>query len=410
MRFAKSTKTNSLRLLPSNKNMRVLVGITGGIAAYKAAELIRELTELGHDVKVVPTQNALRFIGAATLEALSHNPVHSDLYADVADVKHIELARWAELLLVAPATASFLGRTASGLADDLLGNIVLATTAPIIVAPAMHTEMWTNQATLSNVQALRERGIKVIEPGVGRLTGSDSGVGRLPDISTILSAVEQVYTSKDLAGKKVLVVAGGTREPIDPVRYIGNRSSGKQGIALAEVAYARGADVTMIAANFEYDNPNVHYLSVITTQDLHSALVSLTDTYDYVVMPAAVSDYHLEKVSETKLKRVGSETITLSLVPNTDLIAELSDRLPRTTKIVGFAAETESGEVLISNATAKLRSKKLFMVVANDVTQGKAFDADHNDVVLVSEETAIPFSGSKREIAHEIFNVLLKHD
>ncbi len=387
--------------------MRVLVGVTGGIAAYKAAEVIRELTELGHEVIVVPTQNALRFIGAATLEALSHNQVHSDLYSDIADVKHIELARWAQVLLVAPATASFVARTASGVADDLLGNIVLATTAPIIVAPAMHSEMWSNQATLSNVQTLRDRGISVIEPGIGRLTGSDSGIGRLPDTGVIVAAVEKTFQPKDMIGKRVLVVAGGTREPIDPVRYIGNRSSGKQGIALVEAALARGAEVTLIAANFEYYNVDVDIHPVVTTEEMSAALDSTSD-FDMIVMPAAVSDFRVEGKSETKIQRQDEKTFSLSLVPNPDLIAALRQRFGSKTKIVGFAAETERGEALLANARAKLLAKKLSMVVANDVSNGKAFDADDNSVVLVSATNETPFTGSKFQIANELYSLLLK--
>jgi len=388
--------------------MRVLVGVTGGIAAYKAAEIIRELTELGHEVKVVPTQNALRFIGAATLEALSHNQVHSDLYSDIADVKHIELARWGEVLLVAPATASFLARTASGVADDLLGNIVLATTAKVIVAPAMHTEMWSNQATLSNVQTLRDRGISVIEPGIGRLTGSDSGVGRLPDTGVIVSAVENAFKPKDMTGKKVLVVAGGTREPIDPVRYIGNRSSGRQGIALVEAALARGAEVSLIAANFEYSNVDVNIHRVVTTEEMSTALASTADDFDTIVMPAAVSDFRVEEKSDTKIKRQSGETFSLSLIPNPDLIAGFRQRFGPQTKIVGFAAETESGEALLANARAKLLAKKLSLVVANDVSNGKAFDSDSNSVIFVSATNETSFTGSKLQIANELYSLLLK--
>lgn len=388
--------------------MRVLVGVTGGIAAYKAAEVIRELTEIGHEVIVVPTQNALRFIGAATLEALSHNQVHSDLYSDIADVKHIELARWAEVVLVAPATASFVARTASGVADDLLGNIVLATTAPIIVAPAMHSEMWSNQATLSNVQTLRDRGISVIEPGIGRLTGSDSGIGRLPDTGVIVAAVENTFQPKDMIGKRVLVVAGGTREPIDPVRYIGNRSSGKQGIALVEAALARGAEVTLIAANFEYFNVDVDIHPVVTTEEMSTALVSTGDDFDIIVMPAAVSDFRVEEKFETKIKREDEKSFSLSLLPNPDLISGLRQRFGSKTKIVGFAAETERGEALLANARAKLLAKKLSMVVANDVSQGKAFDADDNSVVLVSTTNETSFTGSKLQIANELYSLLLK--
>jgi phosphopantothenoylcysteine decarboxylase/phosphopantothenate--cysteine ligase len=309
--------------------------------------------------------------------------------------------------LVAPATASFVARTASGVADDLLGNIVLATTAPIIVAPAMHSEMWSNQATLSNVQTLRDRGISVIEPGIGRLTGSDSGIGRLPDTGVIVAAVEKAFQPKDMIGKRVLVVAGGTREPIDPVRYIGNRSSGRQGIALVEAALARGAEVTLIAANFEYYNVDVDIHPVVTTEEMSTALDSTSD-FDMIVMPAAVSDFRVEGKSETKIKRQDEQTFSISLVPNPDLIAALRQRFGSKTKIVGFAAETERGEALLANARAKLLAKKLSMVVANDVSNGKAFDADDNSVVLVSATNETSFTGSKLQIANELYSLLLK--
>jgi phosphopantothenoylcysteine decarboxylase/phosphopantothenate--cysteine ligase len=389
--------------------MRVLVGITGGIAAYKSAEIVRVFSELGHDVRVIATPNALRFIGAATLEALSHNQLFSDLYSDIPDVRHIELAQWAEVVLVAPATASFLARSASGLADDLLGNVLLATTAPIAVAPAMHSEMWLNAATESNVSTLRARGITVIDPGTGRLTGEDTGVGRLPETNQLVQAALSLVTPKDLSGKSILVVAGGTREFIDPVRYIGNRSSGKQGIALVEEAVARGASVTLIAANFNYQSSQVKVIDVVDTDGLLAAMSLLDLNFDFIVMPAAVSDYRAKSFSEKKIKR-SSSSYSLELIANPDVIATLSAEARKVNpevRVVGFAAETESGSALLSLAKEKLSKKQLHLIVANDVSDGAAFDRDENSVHIISENTSKLVSGSKRLIAAEIYTVLL---
>ena len=389
--------------------MRVLVGITGGIAAYKSAEIVRAFAELGHDVRVIATPNALRFIGAATLEALSHNQLFSDLYSDIPDVRHIELAQWAEVVLVAPATASFLARSASGLADDLLGNVLLATTAPIAVAPAMHSEMWLNAATEANVSTLRARGITVIDPGIGRLTGEDTGVGRLPETNQLVQAALSLVTPKDMSGKSILVVAGGTREFIDPVRYIGNRSSGKQGIALVEEAVARGASVTLIAANFDYQSSQVKVIDVVDTDGLLAAISLLDLNFDFIVMPAAVSDYRAKSFSEKKIKR-SSSSYSLELIANPDVIATLASEARKANpevRVVGFAAETESGSALVSLAKEKLSKKHLHLIVANDVSDGAAFDVDENSVHIISQNTSKLVTGSKRLIAAEIYTVLL---
>jgi len=389
--------------------MRVLVGITGGIAAYKSAEIIREFSELGHEVRVIATPNALRFIGAATLEALSHNQLFSELYSDIPDVRHIELAKWAEIILVAPATASFLARMASGLADDLLGNVLLATTAPVAVAPAMHTEMWFNSATEANVKTLRARGITVIDPGSGRLTGDDVGVGRLPEANQLVLATLSLVTPKDLAGRSVLVIAGGTREFIDPVRYIGNRSSGKQGIALVEEAVARGASVTLIAANFDYESSQVSVRRVVDTDQLVSAISALKLDFDFIVMPAAVSDYRAKDVSEKKLKRTTSR-YSLELIANPDVIASLAaeaKKMNPNVRVVGFAAETAEGLDLQALAREKLARKNLDLIVANDVSGGAAFDVDVNTVQIVSVRNSRVVTGTKRLIAAEIYTDLL---
>lgn len=390
--------------------MRVLVGITGGVAAYKAAEIIRELTESGHEVRAVPTANALRFIGSATLEALTHNSVHSDLYDDVADVRHIELAKWAELIIVAPATASFLARTANGVADDLLGNVILASTAPLVIAPAMHSEMWQNQATSQNVEVLRSRGVLIIDPAIGRLTGSDSGIGRLPEPRYIVQSALSKVVPQDLVGRRVLIVAGGTREAIDPVRYIGNRSSGKQGIALVEEAVARGATVTLVAANFDYYSPEVETHKIISTKDLISVIEELGTDFEFVIMPAAVADYRIENPSAVKLKKNdGNQHLNLSLIENPDVITALAKSLHGAniySKIVGFAAETAAPDNLLALAQSKLSKKNLDLVVANDVSDGKAFDLDTNSVILVSRQEVTPFTGSKRGIAKAIFDAI----
>lgn len=388
--------------------MRVLVGITGGIAAYKSAELIRLFVEAGHDVRVVPTPNALRFIGSATLEALSHNPVHSELYGDVNDVRHIELAHWAELIVVAPATASFLARAAAGLADDLLGNVIMAADGPKVFAPAMHTEMWLNGATVANVETLRSRGVTVIEPTSGRLTGTDTGVGRLPEAVQIFEAALNVSHSKDLLGKKVLVIAGGTREPVDAVRFIGNKSSGKQGLALVEAANSRGAEVTLVAANIASATPGTNRIDISNVQELQTSLKQVGVNFDFILMPAAISDYRVASPSASKLKKSElGEKFSLDLVRNPDIIAGLAEAKPDGAKLVGFAAETESGANLQSVASAKLQAKKLDFIVANDVSNGKAFDKDFNDVLIISETESSEVSGSKLEIANKIFDLLL---
>jgi len=382
--------------------MKVLLGITGGIAAYKSAEIIRSLTESGHEVRVLPTENALRFIGATTLEALSHNVVDAGLYTDVESVKHIELGQWAEVVLVAPATASFLARTAAGIADDLLGNVMLATKARIVIAPAMHTEMWLNEATLENVRILRERGIEVIEPASGRLTGEDSGIGRLPDTEIIVSAV---LGSGGLSGKRIIVTAGGTREPIDPVRFIGNYSSGKQGIAIAQAAADAGAEVTLIAANLEFATTRFEVIRVETAAELQAAVCASTVGADVLIMSAAVADYRVKSQSPTKLKKTAlGETASIELVANPDILAGVST--PGLLK-VGFAAETTAD--LIEVAKLKLKSKGCQLLVANDVSNGAVFGADETSVLIVDDaagETRL--SGSKAEVAKLLINKIVE--
>lgn len=393
--------------------MRVVLGVTGGIAAYKATGIIRLLTESGHDVKVIPTANALRFIGATTLEALSHNSVDPDLYTDVESVKHVELGQSADLVIVAPATASFLARMASGLADDLLMNTLLATKAPILVAPAMHTEMWQNPATLANVALLRSRGIEVLDPAVGRLTGADSGPGRLPEPEEIVSAALRLAAPQDLAGKRIMITAGGTQEPIDPVRYLGNHSSGKQGIALADEASKRGALVTLIAANVSEPVPALHeVIRVATAAELSAAIDSKLNEVDAVVMTAAVADFRVEAAAQSKLKRSElGEEISLKLVANPDILAGLVSRI-ESEKLqivsVGFAAETaSSANDLQRLAEHKLESKGCDILVANNVSNGAVFGADENSVLVLTKRGSVTSrEGSKRTIAAHILDII----
>ena len=396
--------------------MRILVGVTGGIAAYKAAGVIRGFTELGHTVKVLPTQNALRFIGATTLEALSHNAVDPDLYTDVDSVKHIALAQEADLIVVAPATAAFLARYASGIADDLLLNVLLATKAKVVIAPAMHTEMWVHPATVANVQLLRARGVVVIEPAVGRLTGEDSGAGRLPEAEVIVSQALSSVTNQDFAGKRITIAAGGTREPIDSVRFIGNRSSGKQGIALADAASTRGATVTLISINIDSDLSRFsNVVRVSSTEELSAALNAASSTADAILLPAAVSDFRVSNPLIGKMHREDSETKNLELVANPDLLAGLS-RLRNDSKLdvtlVGFAAEVlepgQGSNELIERAKEKLAKKGVDMIVANDVSNGQVFDAEDNSVVIVAKEEQLFSSGSKLTVANSILDVLHK--
>lgn len=379
--------------------MKVLLGITGGVAAYKAAELIRALTEAGHDVRVVPTENALRFIGKTTLEALSHNVVDADLYTDVESVKHIELGQWADIVLVAPATASFLARTAAGIADDLLGNVVLATTAKLIFAPAMHTEMWLNPATKSNVEILEARGVKVIEPASGRLTGADTGIGRLPDTSAIIEAT----LDGSLRGKRVVVTAGGTREPIDPVRFLGNLSSGRQGIAIALAARDAGAHVTLVAANLEGLPNGLETVQVETALELKTATEEAVKDADVLVMTAAVADFRPKELRLKKMKRseLGDE-VSIQLVANPDILAGISR--PGLLK-VGFAAETSAD--LDELAQSKLAAKGCQILVANDVSDGKVFGREDTSVLILGDDgSKLEKQGSKTEVASALIDII----
>jgi phosphopantothenoylcysteine decarboxylase/phosphopantothenate--cysteine ligase len=391
--------------------MHVIVGVTGGIAAYKASNIIRLLTEAGHSVKVIPTQNALRFIGATTLEALSHNSVDPDLYTDVESVKHVELGQQADLVIIAPATAAFLARYANGVADDLLLNTLLVTKAPVLVAPAMHTEMWLHASTKQNVETLRARGVIVIEPASGRLTGSDTGVGRLAEPEDIVSAALSLNSNQDLTGIDILVTAGGTHEPIDPVRFIGNRSSGKQGFAIARAASERGAKVTLISANSAEVANVASHIEVTTSAQMRDAVLAQLPNKAIVIMCAAVADYRVADVSESKLKKsdLGTDHV-LRLVQNPDILQEISASRSEATKvIVGFAAETATDATALEKlAHSKLEAKGCDVIVANNVSDGSVFDSDNNEVLIVTESgRTVGVAGSKSAVANQLLDVVL---
>ncbi|GAB3083204.1 bifunctional phosphopantothenoylcysteine decarboxylase/phosphopantothenate--cysteine ligase CoaBC [Isoptericola nanjingensis] len=410
--------------------MRILLGVSGGIAAYKAVLLLRLLREDGHAVRVIPTASALRFVGAPTFEALSGEPVTDEVFEDVAHVPHVALGQGADLVVVAPATADLLARAATGRADDLLTSTLLTARCPVVMAPAMHTEMWEHPATRANVATLRERGVTVIEPESGRLTGADTGPGRLPEPEEIARAALAAAASAgpstpgdgppgDLSGRTVVVSAGGTREPIDPVRFIGNRSSGRQGAALAEAARARGAAVTLVAANLDdavcgaARAAGVVVVPVETTAELRDAVRAGASEADVVVMAAAVADFRPADVPDAKIKKVpGEGPAPLTLVENPDVLAELAhDRLRPGQLVVGFAAETgdADGSVLEHGRRKALR-KGADLLAVNAVGAGRGFGAPTNAVTVLDGrgEVVTEAAGSKREVADAIWDAVTK--
>jgi phosphopantothenoylcysteine decarboxylase/phosphopantothenate--cysteine ligase len=390
----------------------VVVGVTGGIAAYKSAALIRLFTEAGHSVQVVVTTNATRFIGTTTLEALSHNKVQivdPDLFTDVEGVKHVALAKSADLIVVAPATASFIAKVTAGIADDLLTTTVLTATCPVIIAPAMHTEMWENRATQQNISTLRDRGLLIVDPGVGRLTGDDSGVGRLAEPETILAAASSMLGAKPLNGVRVLVTTGGTRERIDPARFVGNFSSGKQGLAFARAASEMGASVRVIAANVDESLLlGLEHVNVVSAKDLEKSVNDSLESFDLLVMAAAVADYSPTVVASEKIKKIETgKSFEISLTANPDIVGAVSANLKASGSnavIVAFAAE--SGKDLEALAKVKLESKKCDFVVANSISSGEVFNSDQNSVVLVSKDSSSSFSGSKIEVARAVLEIV----
>ncbi|KRB74085.1 phosphopantothenoylcysteine decarboxylase [Nocardioides sp. Root190] len=396
---------------------RVVLGVSGGIAAYKACELLRRFTESGHDVSVVPTAAALEFVGAPTWSALSGKPVSSDVWSQVHEVPHVRLGQTADLVVVAPATADLLAKAAHGLADDLLTNTLLTARCPVVLAPAMHTEMWEHPATVANVATLRSRGVIVIEPAEGRLTGADTGKGRLPDPEEIFEIARDVLgrvpTGRpvaDLVGRSVVVSAGGTREKLDPVRFLGNRSSGRQGYALARAAAARGAEVTLIAANVTLPDPaGVKVVRVESTADLRDAVLSAAAAADAVVMAAAPADFRPVSTSDTKIKKAHDGSApSITLQQNPDILKEIATHRARPgSVIVGFAAETgdDTGSVL-DLARAKLTRKGCDLLVVNDVSGGAVFGSTDNEAVILGADGSavdVPH-GSKSALAHMIWD------
>jgi phosphopantothenoylcysteine decarboxylase/phosphopantothenate--cysteine ligase len=397
---------------------RIVLGVGGGIAAYKACELLRLLTESGHEVRVVPTAAALRFVGAPTWEALSGQPVAADVWTSAHEVPHVRIGREAELVLVAPATADLLARAATGLADDLLTNTLLTARCPVVFAPAMHTEMWQHPATVANVATLRGRGALVLEPATGRLTGPDTGKGRLPEPEEIFQVAVRVLArgpvAPDLTGVRVLVTAGGTREPLDPVRFLGNRSSGKQGYAIARAAVARGASVTVVAANVSLPDPaGVEVVRVETTEQLRRATLAAAATADLVVMAAAPSDFRPADVAAQKIRRHEEGTgPVLRLVPTSDVAAELGAAKRPGQVLVAFAAETATGEEAVASARDKLARKRADLIVLNQVgpdAQGRqrGFGTDTNAATVIRADgsTVVLDDRPKDELADNILDL-----
>lgn len=399
--------------------MQIVVGVAGGIAAYKACELVRRLRADGHDVRVVPTDNALNFVGRTTWEALSGQPVATTVWEHTDEVAHVRIGQQADLVVVAPATADLLSRAATGRADDLLTNVLLTASCPVVMAPAMHTEMWEHPATRANVATLRERGVVVMDPASGRLTGADSGPGRLPEAADIHHVVAGLVQHpgaaagaavQELAGTRWVVSAGGTREHLDPVRFLGNASSGLMGIQIARAAALRGAEVDLVVGQISVDLPSgctVHH--VTTTADLATTMNELAVGADTIVMAAAPADWKPVTVSEGKLKKTGDVNATWEFTQTTDVLAGLAQRRSAGQVIVGFAAETAGDRAaLLELGQEKLVRKGCDLLVCNDVSRGAVFGADDNQVVIL--DTAGPVAeahGPKSLVAHRIVDAVL---
>ena len=394
---------------------KVILGVAGGIAAYKAADLLRRLTETGHDVRVVPTDGALRFVGEPTWAALSGHPVHTSVWADAHEVPHVRLGREADLVVVAPATADLLARAAHGLADDLLTNVLLTARCPVLLAPAMHTEMWEHPATAANVATLRGRGTVVLDPAVGRLTGADTGRGRLPDPEDVATLARLLLSApgalpRDLAGRRVLVTAGGTREALDPVRFLGNRSSGRQGYAIALVAAARGAEVTVVAANVALPDPaGATVLKVASAAELRDVTLAAAEDVDVVVMAAAVADFRPALAESVKIKKDAGDPPPVTLTRTADVLADLVAARRPGRLVVGFAAETGDGVTgWLEHGRRKLARKGADLLVVNPVGDGLAFEvADNSGVVLTADgsEVEVP-RGPKANLAATLWDLV----
>ncbi|HSS11540.1 MAG TPA: bifunctional phosphopantothenoylcysteine decarboxylase/phosphopantothenate--cysteine ligase CoaBC [Acidimicrobiales bacterium] len=389
---------------------RIVLGVSGGIAAYKAVDLCRRLVDAGADVAPVLTADATRFVGAVTFSALATEPARTSLWDAPEPIPHTRLGQWAELIIVAPATARVIGAYASGISDDLLVATLLATRAPVMLCPAMHTEMWEHPAVQDNLKILRRRGVHLIEPGVGRLAGGDDGPGRLAEPEQIVAAAEEIFSSQrqDLIGVRVLVTAGGTREPIDPVRFIGNRSSGKQGHAIADEAAARGAIVSLITTTNLSAPVGAHVLHVETADEMEEAVLAGARSADVVIMAAAVADFRPKAAAEHKLKK-SDGVPEVVLEPTVDILAALGRARTSAQLLVGFAAETARGADLVAYAEDKLRRKHLDLVVANDVSApGAGFEHDTNAVVVLAADGTIievPLS-DKRAIAGAVLDAI----
>lgn len=396
--------------------MVIVVGVTGGIAAYKAVQLVRLFIGDGHEVHVVPTEDALRFVGRPTWEAISRNPVTTSVHDDVPRVRHVALGQRADLVVVAPATANTIAAMAAGLADDLLGTTLLATTAPILIAPAMHTEMWNHPATRANMATLRSRGVRVIGPDDGPLTGGDSGPGRMSEPEAIHEAAVGLLGARtDLARLTIAVSAGGTREPIDPVRYLGNRSSGRQGVALAVAAAERGARVLLAAATIDGDilrdaqRPGIHITTVGSAADLSIVMRQAAEQADVIIMAAAVADYRVAEMSQDKLTKEDGTPPTLTLVENEDIVAGLAERRRPGQTIVAFAAETATGDELIERGRRKRRRKGVDLLAVNEVGWDKGFETLDNRLTILdaTDEIVAQSAGTKPQVADALLDAVL---
>jgi phosphopantothenoylcysteine decarboxylase/phosphopantothenate--cysteine ligase len=387
----------------SGKN--IVVGVCATIAAYKSVDLCRRLVEAGANVAPVLTEDATRFVGEVTFSAVATETAHTSLWSDEDPIPHTRLGQWADAIVVAPASADFIAKYANGFGNDLLSATLLASRAPVVICPSMHTEMWEHQAVQTNIATLRNRGVQVVEPEVGALAGGDIGAGRFPETQMIISAVESVFVAQDLEGLTVLVTAGGTREPLDSVRYISNRSSGKQGHAIAEEASLRGAKTVLVTASHLPASNQVEVVKVNTSAEMAQAVFDRSSTADVVVMAAAVADYRVAEPSLTKIKK-SNEELTIALEPTVDILTELSSRRNPKQTIVGFAAEDSS---VIENAKAKLKNKRLDLIVANNISEPHAgFDVDTNRVSIISPSGKVnEVHSTKKEVARVLFDSII---
>lgn len=390
--------------------LRVIVGVSGGIAAYKAVSVVREFVMRGADVTVIPTASALKFVGLPTWEAISRNPVPVDLFEGVAEVRHVALGQKADLVVLAPATAHTLASVAGGFAGDLLGTTILASTAPLVIAPAMHSEMWENPAVRTNVETLRSRGATFVGPDSGALTGSDRGVGRMAEPGAIVDVALAAVTPQSLLGRKVLISAGGTREPLDPVRFLGNRSSGTMGVALARQAQLRGADVTLVHAHLEVDLPSgVRCVGASTAEAMMTAMLSAQPGHDIVLMAAAVADWQAAEISEQKLVKVeGQDEWQPQLRRTPDILRALGDAKTEGQLLVGFAAETDLDfEARGVSALSKLQQKRCDAIVLNQVGDGVGFGEVETVVTLITASPqSLTFEGTKSSVAGRLLDAL----